>query len=278
MTRCTTIRVVLAASCVLAVSGALTLPARAQDPQTPPDTGATGAAQTGGEGEQSETDRQARELYLRGDRLYSEGNYEDAAQAFEESYRLSHRAELKFNLANTYERLGRYEEALAALREYAPEAPEYEHGTISRRIESLEQRLDQQRNQRATGGTGGTASGRVSTETGGAAPIAGYVLIGTGAVAIGLGVVMAVLASDAKSQAEEMCRDGFCPRTAEDSVSDNETFSILADVSFGVGAIAAGLGVVLLLTSGDSAESRPAAGATARLRLGPSGVLVDGRF
>ena len=57
-----------------------------------------------------------------------------------------------------------------------------------------------------------------------------------------------------------------------------ETFSILADVSFGVGAIAAGLGVVLLLTSGDSAESRPAAGATARLRLGPSGVLVDGRF
>ncbi len=61
-------------------------------------------------------DARARELYLQGDREYQAGRYEQAVAAFQEAYRLSGRPLLLFNLANAYERLGRYAEALEALR------------------------------------------------------------------------------------------------------------------------------------------------------------------
>src|SRR5687767_7995392 len=109
---------------------------------------------------------EARRLFREGDKLYAEGDYEGAVTAFEKAYELSRKEALKYNLANAYERLGRYEAALAALRDYLPHAKPEEQDAVRRRIEKLEKRVEEQR-LKAQQGQSSTASAPAST-----APIA----------------------------------------------------------------------------------------------------------
>ena len=83
------------------------------------------------------TDERARELYLLGDDLYSQGRYEEALAAFEEAYRLSERPLLLFNIANAQERSGQWQGAIESLEGYLPHADEAERAaqTTSERIE-----------------------------------------------------------------------------------------------------------------------------------------------
>ena len=89
-------------------------------------------------GQTDAADQRARELYLRGDALYAEGLYGAAIELFLESYNLSGRPLLLFNLANAYERAGRYGEAAQALRAYEPHAMPDEREAIAGRLTRLE--------------------------------------------------------------------------------------------------------------------------------------------
>ncbi len=60
----------------------------------------------------------ARSLFLRGQTAYSQGDYENAASLWERAYALDPRIGLQFNLSQCYERLGRLEDAVAALQRY----------------------------------------------------------------------------------------------------------------------------------------------------------------
>lgn len=60
----------------------------------------------------------ARGLFLRGQTAYSQGDYEDAASLWERAYALEARVGLQYNLSQVYERLGRLEDAAAALERY----------------------------------------------------------------------------------------------------------------------------------------------------------------
>lgn len=224
---------------------------------------------------QDGTDARARELYLRGDRLYNEGRYEEAVSAFRESYELSGRALLLFNLANAYERLARYEEALDALRRYAPHAPVAEEGQIRARIENLSRRAEEQA---ASEGGPTPPSDPVAPppEPPAPAPAAGggdVALMGAGGALLGLGVVLAVggavfgvMALDARDQVDAECAavgdDYFCGAAAADALSDDATYAALADVGLFVGAAAAATGVVLLILG---ATASPAGGEQARV-------------
>jgi hypothetical protein len=195
---------------------------------------------------------------------------------------------LLFNLANAYERLGRYDEAVTALREYAPNAPEQEREVITKRIDSLELRAKEQaaRAQPAPppAATATVASPPVAPTADSAAPpapsrpIAGYVLLGSGVVVLGVATVFAVVASGARSDAEEQCRSGVCPVGAQDAVDRDQTFSIMADVGFGVGALAVGAGVLAILLH-DPGGSAPK---SARIAVSPArhgaGVSLVGRY
>jgi hypothetical protein len=67
---------------------------------------------------------EARAHFARGVALYGEGNPGAALAEFQRAYELlGRRASLLFNLAVTQEALGRYVEALAAMREFAERAP-----------------------------------------------------------------------------------------------------------------------------------------------------------
>jgi len=235
------------------------------------------------------SDERARELYLRGDRLYAEGSYDEAIVALKEAYELSHRPALLFNIANAYERLGRYEEALLYLNQYAPSAPDHQQHIVLKRIRALELRAEeQQRRQgtapppapsgRASSGNpsqGNASPGNVSGDAPPFAPspaaspevdstkrqaLLGYAIGGAGLVAIGVGTVFGVSASSLRSDAEEQCVNNgdalLCPASARDSLSDASSRAIVADIAWGLGLAAVGVGVYLVLDAdGESGTS-----------------------
>jgi hypothetical protein len=214
-------------------------------------------------------DVEARRLFQEGDRLYQEGRYEDAIVRFEESYAMSGRPLLLFNMANAYERLARYASAADALRRYLPHAAPAETDMIQTRIAMLERRAAEQQAPPPT--TDPVVTPVVTDESGGltGTQVAGVVLLGSGAaLAIG-GVVAALLTLDPRSQLDELCVEGTCPRAAEDPASQNTTLSILADIGmFGGAALAIG-GLVLVLVGGASEAEAPPVTAT---------VSADGAF
>jgi hypothetical protein len=91
----------------------------------------------------SERDIQARRLFEQGREAYSDGRYRDAWAYFHESYQLSGRPELLFNIGQTADRLGQEGEALRAFSMYLerlPAAPNRKD--VENRVRALHDRLD----------------------------------------------------------------------------------------------------------------------------------------
>jgi hypothetical protein len=196
------------------------------------------------------SDQRARELYVQGDRYYAEGRYELAVQAFQESYQLSGRPLLLFNLANALERIGRYAEALDALRRYQPSAPPHEQMALRTRIATLEQRAAQAPPPTATTASSGDSSLMVT----------GFVVGGAGVALTAVGIAMGVLALDERARAQGGCvaaeAGTVCDEGVRDELENDATFSLVADIGVFVGAAAVAAGVVLVIlgaTSGPSA-------------------------
>jgi tetratricopeptide (TPR) repeat protein len=223
-------------------------------------------------------DERARELYLRGDRLYAEGSYDEAIVALKDAYQLSARAPLLYDIANAYERLGQYEEALHYLNQYAPSAPEHQRHIVLKRIRSLEQRAEERR-QREGPGSGplaaapladtsspvaGSVSSGLEEEPGPPPPYLAYAIGGAGVLGIGAGLVLGLSAQQARSDAEAACVDNgsgvFCPASARDTLSSARHRAVAADIAWGLGLAALGVGVYLVLDA--SSES----GASTALR------------
>ena len=217
-------------------------------------------------------DRRAHELYVLGDRLYAEGNYEAAVTAFEVAYELSQRAQLLFNIANALERLGRYDEARSRLGEYVPHAPEAQREALRRRMLSLDVRARQRRQELLARVEREVAKAAASSSTqpvpttqplsampqpveadGTSTPVLGYSLLGVGAAGIAVGAVFGVLANSDHSEAEEQCATNgdrrLCPVSARTALDNERSNAGLADLSIGIGVAAAAVGAYLVLTN-----------------------------
>jgi tetratricopeptide (TPR) repeat protein len=214
-------------------------------------------------------DERARELYLRGDRLYAEGNYVEAVVAFERAYELSRRPALLYDMANALERLGRYEEALRRLEQYIPHAPEHQRNSVLKRMASLQARAEEQ-HRRERGDAQAPASPVLQANESAASsapgdrperevPWLGYAIGGAGVAGIGLGVVFGLSAAGARSDAEDLCvEDGdgtLCPSSARVFIDRGESRALLADIAFGLGIAAVGVGVYLVLSSDSESGS-----------------------
>jgi len=242
-------------------------------------------------------DAHARRLYKKGDRAYAEGRYEDAVAAFEKAYALSGRSLLLFNLGNAYERLQRYQDAADALERYLPDAKPHEQDALEKRIANLKQRAEQQQKEKEEKERAAKKRREQAAKPpappppaeAASSPTLGYVLLGTGGAALAVGGVFGALALSARHDENPDCADStlgrFCTTTANAAISRDRNYSLVADIGFGVGIAAAGVGAYLVLTSSDGKEDTgsrentgftSALGATAR----PGGGELDlvGRF
>ena len=198
-----------------------------------------------------------------------EGRYEDALAAWTEAYALSQRPLILFNMANAYERNGQLEKAVAVLNRYRAYAQPDEQEVILRRIKNMEQRLAQAQPQPIE-------QSRVSTPTA-PFPTLEVMLMGSGAVTLVSGVLLASGAKNQGNQAAQYCGGPGMPCTqgAVEFLGKEKRYAMGADVCFVVGGLTtvAGLGL-LLLPKGSKASS------TARVQLTPttSGMVMHGTF
>lgn len=224
------------------------------------------------EGPALASDKLAREHYLRGERYYAEGDYEAAIPEFQEAYDLSGRPKLLFNLANTHERLGNYEEALEVLRRYAKTVPEFEHDSVARRIRNLEKRADEKA-QRVRDATPPPRPITPTSETSptplqtnlettqpkpaASTPTLGWVLVGTGVALAAGGATSGVLALRARNDAEALCQQGRCPEGAQGSIDNDKLYSAVSDIGIGLGATTAIVGLILVWRHDEGGEQSP---------------------
>lgn len=216
----------------------------------------------------------AREAFHQGDQLYLEGDYQGAVKAFEKAYALSGRIEMLFNLANAHERLDHYPEAAVALRGYIPHAPSGQRAALGRRLERLERLAQQERKASPPAVT--PAPPRPEHETIPVQRAVGIGLVGVGVTGAALGTGFAISAANTRSELDQQCQPGtsgrLCPSAAQPLLDRDQTHSLVADISFAAGAIAAASGIVLILRSHE--QERP----ELQTRLGPGALFVEGRF
>lgn len=249
----------------------------------------------------AQSDQRARELFLEGEDDYAAGRYEEAAGKFEEAYRLSKRAGLLFNLGNTYERMGEFQKAVEALQKYLDSPNPQRVRETKQRIKLLRKRAEDKRKRedelkklRDQGKGGGTTDPDpdpdpdpdITEPTKTPSRMPSYLLIGGGGAAIAAGVVLALGASSAGSDAEKQCVQGsgglFCPSSADSDLDRERNLSIAADLSFLVGIGAVTAGVILWVTAEQPEEAFEEDDGTMvfgpTLVPGGGGVGVTGRF
>jgi tetratricopeptide (TPR) repeat protein len=199
-----------------------------------------------------ENEERARQLFQAGDEHYANGRYEDALAAFEEAYALSGRPLLLFNMANAQERTGMYDEAIASLERYLPDADEGEASRIETRLTSLRSRAARVRDMTSTPDPVETPP-----DEPGISPV-GPILLGVGGAALIGGLVLALRANSARSDLDELCTERgeqrFCQAEAESAQTRDRRSSIAADALFVAGAAAVGVGLYFLLRSTDEEE------------------------
>jgi len=235
-------------------------------------------------------EERARRLYLLGDDLYMQGRYAEALVAFEESYELSGRALLLYNMANVHERSGDFEQALLKLEAYLPDSTDEERPRLRTRIESLRDRIERIEERRRR-----ERQELLRLQVGGlpqpAKPLNVPALLTTlGGVALFAGGIgLAVLARNAGNALDEGCATTgsgtFCPEALEGEVKRERRTSAVADGLFVGGAVAVGVGLILFFRSDDGEEDDdeeatelPAPRVDAWLGPRGGGMQVSGAF
>lgn len=232
------------------------------------------------EGEPTPTDlERAKQLFDNGKTLFEEGNYEDAVRAWQQSYGLSEKPVLLFNIASAAERMGDFDAALEALNTYRAFAKPEERESLQRRMRNLERSRDEQEEARKA-----EPSEEVETPAptsvvpapqpveprrrGTGQRVAGGVLIGLGAVGLGSGAVLGVLSNQQRAKATESCLDSkLCLAEAKPALDSSRSLGLGADVSLLAGIVSAGVGTVLVVTA-----------PRGRVSVGVNSIRFDGRF
>ncbi len=230
-------------------------PLRVVASQAAPAAGATAPASD----DRAANLKRAEELYRNGERLYTEGSYESAILAFQESYELSKEPQLLYNIGNAYERLGDFANSRRYLDQYRAFAPEKEREALSRRIQALDQRQrekEQKEREAAAQSPGPVAQPQppVTSDK----PARKDRIYGPAAIALtagvvlglGLGVGFGARATAQKKQALDDCMDAgdgrFCGVASQQALDGRKTSALVADIGFAVaGAAAIGLIAVI---------------------------------
>jgi tetratricopeptide (TPR) repeat protein len=255
-------------------------------------------------------DETARKVFEAGEREYAVGRYKEAAVAFEEAYRLSNRAELLFNLGNTYERMGQRRKAAAYLVEFLQRSRDALtredlislQGRITRLWDAAaaEEAKAKAERERATAKARALEEARREVERAkheamqarwerdraalrqSSAQInwPGWVFTGAGVTGAGTAIALGVLLSDAKNRVDKSCNasnDGvLCQSSGADAIRDQQAYAAGVDIATAVGVVGVGLALYFFLT-GDEPEP---AGSQVQLFLGEdsAGLGLMGSF
>lgn len=210
---------------------------------------------------QASADDLARQHFESGTAYLAESDYENALRAFEKAYQLSKRPEILVNIATVHERLGKFDAAVKALEQYLSAAPDGEHAeTVKLRIENLKKRIAEQGKSAPAPTPAPTPPAPATTAptpapTPAPAPaepnrVPAYVAFGLGGLAAAGAVLTGVLAQSEYDNAKSEC----APSCSDDELSSGKSLALTSTILTGVAVVGAGVGAVLWMTAGGSAE------------------------
>ena len=199
----------------------------------------------------STKDSQAKMLYKNGSRLYDEGRYKEAIQAFQEAYKLSGRHALLYNIAAAQERMGDVEQALETLYQYRIYAPEKEQDTLAKRTANLQARIEKQKQQAQKEQAATpvqplpeanepepqppTITSKPRKPFPSRAVVASaYTITG---IALVTSSIFAGRAAAARNELRNICQQSLCPNEADNLLQQDRTSAQFADVGWGISAI-----------------------------------------
>ncbi|HWE29169.1 MAG TPA: tetratricopeptide repeat protein [Polyangia bacterium] len=220
---------------------------------------------------------------------YDEARYEDAAREMEAASQLKPLPDLQYNLAQCYERLGRYSDAAKAYETYlAGNAAAPDRKLVETRVANLRER--------AAATTAGSQVAPLPPEkvvfktivvykTPPPPPGRGvrYAAYGLGALALGAaasGIAFAVLA---KQDADAVSKGGSTSAPPTFDVQSatqkaGQTDVIISGVSFGVAALCAGGAIGLYLLGNKIDKEAPKLTMAPTLSPSGGGLVLAGRF
>ena len=222
-------------------------------------------------------EQRAAALFEQSAAAYEAGDLDRAAELLERAYALDPDPTLLYNLARTYEGLGRLEAAVSSYRKFLEQSPEAsDRGAIEKRIQTLEaqiaerQRLLDERRSQSPPPTEDASPARGSspeTRSGSTVP---WIVAGAGGVVLIAGGVLGVLATREHRAAED---DPSFMR-AQELATRAENLALAANIAFAVGGVAAAVGLTWGVIDA-TASQQPHARLPPTL---PSGVWMRGVF
>jgi len=247
-------------------------------------------------------DERAHGHFLAARSYMDQGRYEDAAEQFEESFRLSERPELLLNMALAYERAGMYEEGAGALDRWLAVSPEDDpdRRTVTSRAENLRQRAEGHQAEpppteedqlvartdadaAEQGAPPPESSGESEASDGGGLSTLGIVGLITGGLGVALGAAAigtGLAAHGTYNDLVDTCPGGACPPDRQSDIDSGQSLAVASTVLSVVSLVALAAGVTLLVIdlSGDSDESQDVARVGVAAAPGQFAVSVDGSF
>jgi tetratricopeptide (TPR) repeat protein len=201
----------------------------------------------------------AKAHYLAGSAYYDQANYSDAVKEFNEAHRLSHRADLLYNISVCYERLGRWDDAIGALQQYLTERPDApDRAVIDSRIANFQQRRDAEKaQQQAATPPPPPPPPPVTTHVHRRhvnSIVVGSIGAGLLLAAVGTGVTADATYNDLNNKCPNMVCNGR-DQMLRDEATLGKGLTISTDVLLGVGAATLATGIILFIVE----MRRPAA-------------------
>lgn len=185
--------------------------------------------------------------YQAGVSYYEHGDWLASMREFNEAYRLSHRGALLFNIAQCEEKLDMFADAIASLRAYlmVPES-EKDRPLVREKLKALEGRVGTE----APAPEPAPAPVTPAPATG-KLPALPLVVIGGGAVLLVASLVTGIVAHLSYSDLSSKCgpSGNLCPPDFTSQRDLGQAMALTSDVLLAVGAVAAAVGVVLLLVT-----------------------------
>lgn len=215
---------------------------------------------------------------------YRAKQYSQAIEKFEAAYAIREQPELIYNIARAYEKSLKRDDAIRTYERFLA-LPGTTADLRAKALQALnalrrEQRLEEQSKNPPAGPSG---TGMTAGPTGGgviAQPpppkdrTLEWSLIGGGAAVTAVGAVFGVLALSGQSELDDLKADRAPLTQQNDKVDEVNRNALIADIGIGVGLVAAGTGLVLMLVDGgnDQVAIAPAIGSDS------AGFAMSGRF
>ena len=232
-------------------------------------------AQTaGGETEQPPGDSEqagvaeAARLFEEAERAYNDGELTHAVELLERAHATYPEPVLLYNLARAHEDLGHFEQAVSYYEQYLEQQPDTrDRGAIERRLGTLRDQIALEER----GGTEEQPTAAATPPADGPSPLPPWI-VGAGAAALAGGVVVGLVASSRRSDAE----DAPSHRAGDEALEDARTYATIANVLFVAGGVVAAVGLTwwIVDVSGSDGEATD----RAAIGIGPGNLAMRLRW